>query len=323
MPIVETSFDAPAFMKNGHFQTLYPYFFRKVKEVEYTRDRVELDDGDFIDVDLIEEGSSDLIVLSHGLEGNSNTGYIRGMAKYLNETLGHDVVAWNMRSCSGELNRKGKFYHAASCSDLHQVIEFMKKRNNYQHVHLIGFSLGANLSAYYSGSFEDLGNSPISSATVFSATLHLESSIDKLQESQIGIFYSESFLVSMRKKALEKQEIGLLDVDPEKIRNCKSFKDFDELVTAPTHGFKSAHDYYENASALNVIHKVKVPTLLVQSKDDPFLTKKCFPIREAYRNKNLFLEITPSGGHVGFMTFEKTLQFWGEMRSAEFIKEVR
>lgn len=322
MPLVESTYNTPAFMANGHLQTLYPYFFRKVKEVPFTRERIELKDGDFIDIDFLNNNAKSLIVLSHGLEGSSNTGYIRGMSKFLGESANVDVVAWNMRSCSGELNRKKHFYHAASCEDLSEVIEHMKKKKTYDHVHIIGFSLGGNLTAFYASTMEEQKLSEINSATIYSGTLHLASSIKKLEDSQIGQFYSENFLVTMRKKAIEKQKLGLLDIDPNQIRSCKSFIDFDELVTAPTNSFKNAQHYYEEASAINVLHKIKVPTLLIQSKDDPFLTKECFPIREAYRHKNLFLEITPTGGHVGFMKLDKKLMFWSEERALQFIKEV-
>lgn len=322
MPIIETKYSAPAFMANGHFQTLYPYFFRKVPDLEILRERITLKDGDFLDIDIVDNKGKSLVVLTHGLEGNSNTGYMRGMAKHLSEDTGFDVVAWNMRSCSGEINRKDFFYHAASCDDLGAVIDHMKQKRAYDQVHIIGFSLGGNLTAYYASTFEEQKLSTVDSAIIFSSTLHLESSIEKLKASQIGTFYSENFLTTMRKKALEKQRLGILDVDPQEIKNCKHFKDFDELITAPTNGFKSANHYYEEASAINVIHKSRIPTLFVQSKDDPFLTKECFPMRQAHRSKNIHLEITPTGGHVGFMTLEKKLLFWSEERAAQFIKEV-
>lgn len=322
MPLVESKYNTPAFMANGHFQTLYPYFFRKVTDLDIKRERIDLHDGDFLDLDIVDVGGPSLVVLTHGLEGSSTTGYMRGMAKHLSEATGNDVVAWNMRSCSGEINRKDFFYHAASCDDLSAVIEHMKNKKSYAQVHIIGFSLGGNLTAYYASTFEEQKLSSIDSAVIFSSTLHLESSIIKLKESQIGTFYSENFLSTMRKKALEKQKLGILDVDPQEIKNCKHFRDFDELITAPTNGFKSASHYYEEASAINVIHKARVPTLLVQSKDDPFLTKQCFPMRQAHRSKNIHLEITPTGGHVGFMKLEKKLLFWSEERAAEFINEV-
>ncbi len=324
MPIVSSKFDAPSFMKNGHFQTMYPFFFRKVGSVVFERSRVELDDGDFVDVDRLENGEFDeLVILSHGLEGNSQTGYIKGMAKILHQTTKMDITAWNMRSCSGELNRKGRFYHAASCDDLNQVIKHSLTQKKYKKVHLIGFSMGGNLTTFYAAKYGNSKISEVSSAAVFSSPIHLESAINKLNETSIGNFYAESFLTTMRKKSLQKQRLGLLDLDPKDIKACKSFIDFDNLITAPTHGFKDAFDYYNEASASHIIGQVKIPTLLVQSKDDPFLTKKCFPIREAHRNPYLHLEITKTGGHIGFMTLlDKGLYFWGEQRAAQFLKEV-
>lgn len=322
MPLVESKFPVNAFLNNGHLQTLYPYFFRKIPKVQLHRYRIDLKDGDFIDADHLSQDSDELVVLSHGLEGSSNTGYIRGMAKHLGEHNHYDIIAWNMRSCSGEINRKDRFYHAASCGDLNAVLEFALTKKKYKKIHLIGFSLGGNLTAFYASQFGDSEISQVSTATIFSSPIHLESSIHKLHNSQIGNFYSESFLVTMRKKALEKQKLGILDIDPERIRACKNFIDFDNLITAPLHGFKDAREYYSEASAINVIHKTKIPTLLVQSKDDPFLTKECFPMRQARENKNLFLEITPTGGHVGFMYFNKGISFWAEDRSVQFLKEV-
>lgn len=322
MPVIETTFQAPAFMANGHFQTLYPYFFRKVDDLIFHRERVVLNDNDFIDIDIKDNGSDQLVVLSHGLEGNSQTGYIKGMAKYITENNLADVIAWNMRSCSGELNKKSFFYHAASTSDLSQVIDYAKQRKTYKRVHIMGFSLGGNLTGFYASTMLQDNLSKVDSACMFSSTLDLESSIRKLNDSSLGKFYKESFLVTMRKKALEKHSLGLLDVDPKLIKACKNFEEFDELVTAPTNGFKSAHDYYSYASAKRVISQTSIPTLIVQAKDDPFLTKECFPIREASKNPNTFLEITPSGGHVGFMTLDKKLEFWSERRAAEFIKNI-
>jgi predicted alpha/beta-fold hydrolase len=323
MPIVDSKFDAPNFMQNGHFQTMYPFFFRKVDSVEYKRERVELDDGDFIDIDRIENDQfNELVILSHGLEGNSQTGYIKGMAKYLHQASQVDIVAWNMRSCSGELNRKGRFYHAASCDDLNQVIKYALTVKKYKKIHLVGFSLGGNLTAFYAAKYGNSEVDQVTSAAIFSSPIHLESTINKLKETSIGNFYAESFLTTMRKKALQKQRLGLLDVDPKDLRACKDFIDFDNLVTAPTHGFKDALDYYNEASASNIINDVRIPTLIVQSKDDPFLTRECFPIREAYRNPHLHLEITKTGGHIGFMTLEKGLNFWSEQRAAQFINTV-
>jgi uncharacterized protein len=322
MPVIETNFPVNAFLNNGHLQTIYPYLFRKIPQVELSRKRINLNDGDFLDVDHLHQGSDELVVLSHGLEGSSNTGYIRGMAKHLGESHHYDVIAWNMRSCSGEINRKDYFYHGASCGDLNAVLEFALQEHLYKKIHLIGFSLGGNLTAFYASKYGNQKVSQVYSATVFSSPIHLESSIHKLHSTQICNIYSENFLVTMRKKALEKHKLGLINIDPEQIKNCKKFYEFDDLITAPLHGFKNAKEYYNEASAINLIHQTKIPTLIVQSKDDPFLTKKCYPLRQAKKNQNLFLEITPTGGHIGFMYYNKGISFWAEKRAVEFLKKI-
>ena len=150
MPLVESKFPVNAFLNNGHLQTLYPYFFRKIPKVQLHRYRIDLKDGDFIDADHLSQGSDELVVLSHGLEGSSNTGYIRGMAKHLGENNNYDIIAWNMRSCSGEINRKDRFYHAASCGDLNAVLEVALTKKKYKKLHTYKYM--PNVIIYKSGS---------------------------------------------------------------------------------------------------------------------------------------------------------------------------
>ena len=322
MPILKTKIKTPPFMSSAHFQTLYPSFFRKVKNFYFHRERLNLNDGDFIDIDISQINSDSLVVLSHGLEGCSQSSYIKGMAKYIIDNKLADVAAWNMRSCSGELNRSPFFYHGASTKDLSQVIDYLKKRKQYKKVHLVGFSLGGNLTGFYASTMEKEGLSEVHSACLFSSPLDLGSSGKKLNQSPISRLYKENFLTTMRRKALEKQKLGVLDLNPESIRQCRSFEDFDNLVTAPTNGFKNASDYYSFASAKRVIKNTTIPTLIVQAKDDPFLTKECLPFEEADYNPNILLEITDNGGHIGFMTLDDTLRYWSESRVGEFLKAV-
>ena len=126
----------------------------------------------------------------------------------------------------------------------------------------------------------------------------------------------------MRQKVIEKQKLGLLQhLDSEYIKNLSCFIEFDNYITAPLHGFRSAKDYYEQSSSLKFLDKIKIPTLIVQAQDDPFMPKSCFPLKQAQTNPHLFLEIPENGGHLGFINFEnQNFSFWMEQRSAEFIK---
>lgn len=323
MPVVKSTYKSSKIFHNGHFQTMYPYLFRKVKGVEFSRHRIELLDGDFIDVDLSDAHSPDeLVILSHGLEGSSQAAYIKGMTKHFTENEKVDVIAWNMRSCSGELNRKDIFYHAAMIEDLQAVVDFAKSYKKYKKISLIGFSLGANLNAYYLGSLGNNVPSEIICSIMFSTPLCLDACVDKLHSSSMGQVYANSFIKTMKSKVRQKRKLNMLqDLDHHAIRKCRTFREFDNLVTAPLGGFKTAKEYYEFASAIHMIENIKVPTLLVQAQDDPFLIPKSFPYKLAASHNYLHLEVTPTGGHVGFIHYDKGLMFWSEQRAAEFISQ--
>ncbi|MDD0854862.1 alpha/beta hydrolase [Halobacteriovorax sp. GB3] len=318
MPLVDSStYKAPKLFKNGHIQTLYPYFFRKIDDLNYKRTRIKTHDGDFLDIDYSPVNSNKLVILSHGLEGNSSRQYVLGMARHFNN-IGVDALAWNMRSCSGEMNNTSRFYHAGDVEELDCVIKYAKTLKQYEEIYLIGFSLGANLTARYLGDMGEAHDPLIKGSTVFSAPCCLKGSASVLQKPMQKI-YLQDFMGTMKKKLLEKSKVmDLSMVDIKKIDDVKSFFEFDTHFTAPLHGFKDAFDYYDKASCKPVLHRIKVPTLIINAKNDPFLSKECYPIKEAHRNKNLFLEIPNSGGHIGFVTF-KEQQYWTELRAERFL----
>ena len=240
------------------------------------------------------------------------------MARLFNQQ-GYDVLAWNMRSCSGEINRSKRFYHAGVTDDLDLMINHAIGLG-YKNISLMGFSLGGNLTALYLGQKGKSVASEITNAVVFSVPCELGHSAEKISQTRYR-FYLEGFLVSMRQKIIEKSKQIDLGVDYSGIEKIKSFREFDNRFTAPLHGFKDAQDYYDTNSCRRWLESVEVPLLIVNAKDDPFLTKECFPVREARRNKNLFLETPKSGGHVGFVTFDSDRHYWSEKRAQDFLSE--
>lgn len=319
MPLMETStYNPPPLFGNGHIQTLYPYFFRKVKDIEYKRERLTTHDNDFIDIDISSVGSKSIVIISHGLEGSTDSQYIKGMTRILNQQ-GKDVLAWNMRSCSGEMNKLKRFYHAGVTDDLELMISKAQSLG-YKSISLMGFSLGGNLTALYLGQNGKNIASEITNAVIFSVPCDLGKSAEKISQTRYR-FYLESFLITMRQKIMEKSKFMDLELDFNGIDKIKSFREFDDRFTAPLHGFKDGEDYYRTNSCKRFLGDIVVPTLIVNAKDDPFLTKECFPIREAHRNKNLFLETPRSGGHVGFVTFDQDQHYWSEKRAQDFLKE--
>lgn len=321
MPIVkDSSYNPPKLLKNGHLQTLYPYFFRKVRDVQYSRKRLFTLDNDFIDIDISDVGSKKLLILSHGLEGSTNTQYIMGMTKHFNN-IGIDAISWNMRSCSGEMNWTEKFYHALTLNDLDQVINHGLSLKNYDEIYLLGFSLGAILTSNYLGERGKNIDPRIKKAVVFSVPCDLRSSTIELSKP-MNKMYSENFLATMRKKILLKHNtIGLSNVDIKHLGKIKTFEEFDNRFTAPLHGFKDASDYYEKGSCKPKLKNIAIPTLMVNAKNDPFLGKDCFPIAEAHKNPNLFLEMPKSGGHVGFINSLGKGILWSELRAQAFLMD--
>lgn len=320
MPIIETpTYAPPALLRNGHLQTLVPYLFRRVTELKYNRERIDTSDGDFLDIDFCpssQKESESIVILSHGLEGSSQKPYMRGMAKYFTQ-LGIDALSWNMRSCSGEMNRLPIFYHSGLTQDLELAIEYALTKKNYKNIYLVGFSLGAALTAMYLGQKGKEISPKIKKAALFSAPCCLKSSGEELASPAHRI-YSENLLSTMRKKVLEKDRlIGLPMLDLKGLNKIKTFREFDDRVTSQLLGYKDALEYYEKNSCLPFLKDITVPTLIVNAKNDPFLGKKCYPIREAHRNKSLFLEMPHSGGHLGFFHLKKG-PYWSEQRAANF-----
>ena len=252
----------------GHFETILPYLFRTVKGITSTRERVDTPDGDFIDIDWIRvPGSKKLLILSHGLEGKSDQAYILGMAKYFSQR-GWNICAWNYRSCSGELNRLPRFYHSGDIADLDFVVHHALAVGSFDSVSMIGFSLGGNVTLKYLGDRAETLPSEIKSSCVFSVPCHLSSGAKTIGE-RINKIYEQNFLFTMKKKIIQKRRQGQLkELDLKKILLAQNIIQYDNLVTAPLHGFLNAAHYYKEDSFF--LSNIKVPTKNVNALNDLF-----------------------------------------------------
>ena len=298
MPLVEKSDYKPSWwMFNPHMQTILPSMFRKVKGLQYTRERIHLPDQDFLDLDWIKSGSDRLVIISHGLEGSSERHYVKGMARYFSEQA-WDVLAWNCRSCSGEINKAPRLYHHAATDDLEEVINHAIHLNAYHFIALVGFSMGGSLTLKYLGERNEIHDS-IKASAVFSVPCNLGDSAALLDQRKNN-FYRYRFIKKLRKK-IELKSLQYPELyDTTHLLRLKYFQEFDEIYTAPRHGFKSAKDFYDKASANNYISNIKTNTLILNAANDPFLTASCYPHDLAKVNEHVFLEIPKEGGHVGF-----------------------
>ena len=319
MPLINRSdYKAPLFLQNGHIQSIYPTLFRRFDTGFYERERIFTPDDDFLDIDWSRTGSKKLAIISHGLEGNSHRNYVVGMVKMLNRN-GWDALAWNYRSCSGEMNRRLRFYNSGTIDDLEVVIEHAAKIESYKEIVLIGFSMGGNLSLLYLGNKGSRIDSKIVRSVVFSVPCDLKASTRELAKFKNRI-YMGRFLKTLHQKIRTKMKLMPGQINDDNYHLIKNFKDYDDRYTAPLHGFNNAEDYWSKCSSNRFIPEIKIPTLIVNACNDPFIADGCYPVNETSDSKCVYLETPRSGGHVGFMQFKRDKSYWSEERTIEFLK---
>ncbi len=310
-------YKAPVLLFNAHLETIYPALFRKVTAPDYTRERIVTSDNDFLDLDWLAIGSSHLVIISHGLEGNTSRAYMRGMALACYKA-GYDALTWNFRGCSEEMNRQLRFYHSGATDDLETVIRHALAKGIYQRISLIGFSLGGNLTLKYLGERGDSVHPSIISAITFSVPMDLHTSCLKIS-MRSNWLYAQRFLKSLKTKVKLKSE-KMKGLDTSGIDNISSLLEFDNRYTAPIHGFRDALHYYEECSSTNYVQKIKIPTLIVNAQNDPFLSKECYPIEPLKNHPMVKLEMPNQGGHVGFSRFDQNGVYWSELRALQFLQ---
>jgi len=315
MPLTsESSYQRPNWLFSGHLETIYPALFRKVELQKPLRERIETPDGDFLDLDWFSADRPRLVILSHGLEGNSSRPYMLGMAREFWQK-GFDVLTWNFRGCSEEMNRKAIFYHSGATYDLDTVIKHAEK--NYSEIFLVGFSLGGNLTLKYLGE-KKFPNPKIRKAVAISVPLDLAKSCEKISTGE-NIIYSRRFLTTLKEKVIRKSQTFPKELDLKMLQKTKTLRDFDNFYTGPLHGFQDAAEYYEVNSSLQFLDQIEVPTLVLNAQNDPFLSDTCFPEKLAKTLELVHFEFPKHGGHVGFSGPSREKSYYSERRAVEFI----
>ena len=316
MPIVKSSYRPSPLFRSYHVSTVYASTLRKV-EIVQERERLELADYDFIDLDWTYSKttkSNKVLIVMHGLEGNAQRPYMLGMAKHFSEN-GWDVAAVNFRGCSGELNRQFRSYHAGATGDLEQVVAHILSGGAYEILALQGFSLGANLMLKYLGEGREIPQQ-IKAAVMVSAPIDLHGALQKLEERQ-NYLYAQRFMYKLKDhlyaRADKFEKITRQEVDA-----CKTLLEIDDLYTSKAHDFDSALDYYEKNGARQFLENIRIPTLLLSARNDGFLSEACYPVEIAEKSENLYLEMPEYGGHVAFLQSKHTS--YSEERSLDFLQ---
>jgi predicted alpha/beta-fold hydrolase len=318
LPLVNSTYRGYQLLQGQHLETLVPAVLRLVKPAPCKPVRINTPDDDFLDLDFYDCQSDQLVIISHGLEGNSQRPYMLGMAKLLVQQ-GYDVICWNFRACGEELNRQPRLYHSGATEDLDTVVNHALDRRQYNSIALAGFSLGGNLTVKYLGERGHNINSRIKAAVAFSVPLDLSAGSDRISAPGNWL-YEKRFLKKLKAKIRAKRTQFPEHFRLNGLDNIKVLRDFDDQYTARLHGFRGADDYYSRCSSINFIATVATPTLIINAKNDPFLPSECYPYELMKEHEFIHFETPERGGHVGFFTLNNSGIYWSDQRALEFIR---
>lgn len=307
----------PLWLRNGHLQSIWPTLFRRVTTMDPVPEILATPDNDELHLDWYRQGSDRLAVVSHGLEGHSRRSYVLGLARALLRE-GWDVLAWNFRSCGGVMNRQPRFYHSGATEDLSLVVN-RGLAESYETLFLSGFSMGGNMTLLYLAEQGERVDSRICGAVTYSVPCDLAGSADMLALPSRKI-YMQRFLRDLKVKMQEKAERFPDQIDVSGFDSIRSFHEFDDRYTAPLHGFRNAQDYWARCSALGRLQDIRVPSLMVNAADDPFLSAQCFPESPRQLGAHVRLEAPRWGGHVGFVEHARDGFYWSERRALAFLE---
>jgi len=315
---VEASYQPPWWYRGRHLQTIWGPLFRRLRRPPLRRERWPTPDGDFLDLDWL-EGDSPLVVILHGLEGSSGSHYARGLLLEA-AALGWRAVVFHFRSCSGELNRGPRLYHAGETSDLDWVIGKLIEREPTTPLGLVGVSLGGNVALKWLGERGEGAPAQVRAAATISTPFDLTACALSLDRGLNRPLYTARFLRSMRAKVRAKRRLydGLVNV-PAALR-ARTFAVYDRLATAPINGFADERDYWARASSGPYLARIRRPCLLINAANDPFVPAVTLPTAVVAGSPWLEAAFLPEGGHVGFLEGPWGRRSWAERRALAFLR---
>lgn len=316
---VKSTYVSPWWLPGGNIQTIYARTLARNYAVEYQRQRWETPDGDFIDLDWVNRqgGAAKLLVLFHGLEGCSRSHYALSLMA-MAQQVGWRGVVPHFRGCSGEINRLARAYHSGDAAEIDWILRRLKRENPDSDVYVVGISLGGNMLLKWLGEQGAAAAAVVNAAMAVSAPVDLHAAAAVLDFGYRKAIYTRRFLRSLREKVLAKIARHRLDINIAAVRVCSTFRQIDDLYTAPIHGFKDADDYWTRASSKPWLKHIRVPTLLLNARNDPFLPDGALPSPSEVSDA-VTVEFPNAGGHVGFVrgAFPGSLR-WLPQRMADF-----
>ncbi|MEI4548285.1 hydrolase [Pseudoalteromonas spongiae] len=321
---MDQNFKPAWWMTNRHAQTILPRFFRPNLTLDYNIEEITTPDHDFLQLiwssQHIAADDKPLAIVLHGLEGNIDSFYAKGMMKALT-LAGFDVVLLHFRNCGQKANLQARAYHSGETSDLHFLVNILKQRFPSKPLMAVGFSLGGNVLTKYLGEYED--ECQLDAAAVVSAPFALASSCKVIQKSCFKLY--QKYLLDRLKKSTARKLDNIkesINLTAKQLENIYDLWEFDNKVTAPLHGFIDAADYYLKSSGKQYLKRITTPTLVIHAKDDPMLSQEAIPQKEDVSNA-VKLMVSKQGGHVGFISGKNPFKpiFWLEQQVPHFFQQ--
>jgi len=321
---IKQDFKPAWWLPGAHLQTLWATLARRRLQIPRKIERLELPDGDFLDLAWVGNGQGPLILVLHGLNGSIESPYLKIFQAI--EQRGWRGVLMHFRGCSGEPNRLARSYHSGETGDLQYVIDELKRREPQTPLWVLGYSLGGNVLLKWLGETgakpgPKLELSPIHAAVAVSVPFELAKTADKLN-SGASRFYQWWLLRGLNAAHQHKfKTISPATSLEGKLKKPRTFWEFDEAITAPLHGFDSAADYYHQSSSRPYLSSIKIPTLILHARNDPFTSLSALP-NEQDISLAVTLEITDAGGHLGFVAGKNPYKpiYWLEDRILDYFQ---
>ena len=319
--ITNSDFRSAFGLSNPHLQTLLPFFIKK-RNTTFLQQTLELDDGDFLDLSWTEKAinGKPVVVVFHGLEGSIESHYASGIMRAIKQR-GWCGVLMHFRGCSGRLNRLARSYHSGETSDARYLLSWLAKQYPGSDLGAIGYSLGGNVLLKLQAEYGE--NSPLSAGVSICAPIQLGICANRMDKG-FSRLYQRHLISHLKQKILSKSKYidyqQLIGMSPKDVMRLKTFWQFDDNVTAPLHGFKGVDDYYQQSSSRQYLRQITTPNLMLHALDDPFMTPDLLP-DNAELSSSIGLELSPHGGHIGFMAgtaFKPN--YWLEKRITHYLE---
>jgi predicted alpha/beta-fold hydrolase len=303
-------------LPNPHLQTLWAALVRRKIQIPIRWERLELADGDFLDLSWVGRDEGPIVIVLHGLNGSIDSSYVRGILQAI-KLQGWRGVLMHFRGCSGVPNRLARSYHSGDTNDLQYLIAELIKREPKTPLYAVGYSLGGNVLLKWLG--ESGINNPLRAAAAISIPFEVGKTSDYLNTGFSRLYQWR--LLRELLKVHQRKFTKMVSHPDRQVKNIQSIREFDDTITAPLHGFKNAEDYYTQSSSRQYLANIKIPTLVLHALDDPFTPLNSIPnIHEV--SSNVTLELTKQGGHVGFVAGKYLWRpaYWLEEKIVRYIE---